>query len=159
MTRFGQNRLVKIIFSWMLLALIFSCKSERSTYSAFLTPEGGEKVNAGTMIRAKLEFAAPEGVDSVVYFIDSTRVTAAKDTAAVNVPTQDIALGSHVLLARIIKGADSEEVTTNIVVVASKPPVEYGFRIKNTYPHDPGSYVEGLEFHDGIFYESAGQYK
>jgi glutamine cyclotransferase len=33
----------------------------------------------------------------------------------------------------------------------------YGYVIKNTYPHDPGAFTEGLFFRDGQLYESTGQ--
>lgn len=32
----------------------------------------------------------------------------------------------------------------------------YGYRIVNTYPHDPGAFTQGLIFHDGYLYESTG---
>ena len=34
----------------------------------------------------------------------------------------------------------------------------YGFKVEESYPHDVASYTQGLFFHDGILYESAGQY-
>ena len=33
----------------------------------------------------------------------------------------------------------------------------YGFMVKNTYPHDPGAFTQGLFFRDGQLYESTGQ--
>ncbi len=32
----------------------------------------------------------------------------------------------------------------------------YGYRIVNTYPHDPGAFTQGLIFHDGRLYEGTG---
>jgi glutamine cyclotransferase len=32
----------------------------------------------------------------------------------------------------------------------------YGYRIVNTYPHDPGAFTQGLIFHDGHLYEGTG---
>lgn len=32
----------------------------------------------------------------------------------------------------------------------------YGYRIVNTYPHDPGAFTQGLIFHDGFLYEGTG---
>lgn len=32
------------------------------------------------------------------------------------------------------------------------------YNIVNTYPHDTKAFTEGLEFHDGMLYESTGQY-
>lgn len=34
----------------------------------------------------------------------------------------------------------------------------YGFKVEETLPHDEASYTQGLFFHDGVLYESAGQY-
>jgi glutaminyl-peptide cyclotransferase len=33
----------------------------------------------------------------------------------------------------------------------------YGFMVKNTYPHDPQAFTQGLFFKDGFLYESTGQ--
>jgi glutamine cyclotransferase len=34
----------------------------------------------------------------------------------------------------------------------------YSYKIKNTWPHDKRAYTQGLIFHDGILWESTGQY-
>lgn len=34
----------------------------------------------------------------------------------------------------------------------------YGFKVEASFPHDVSSYTQGLFFHDGVLYESAGQY-
>ena len=34
----------------------------------------------------------------------------------------------------------------------------YGFKVEEAVPHDVASYTQGLFFHDGTLYESAGQY-
>ena len=34
----------------------------------------------------------------------------------------------------------------------------YGYKVEETVPHDIASYTQGLFFHDGSLYESAGQY-
>jgi glutamine cyclotransferase len=33
----------------------------------------------------------------------------------------------------------------------------YGFVVKNTYPHDPQAFTQGLFFKDGQLYETTGQ--
>lgn len=35
------------------------------------------------------------------------------------------------------------------------PPVQ-GYRVINSYPHDPGAFTQGLFFHDGFLYEGTG---
>jgi glutamine cyclotransferase len=38
------------------------------------------------------------------------------------------------------------------------PPVVYGYKILNTYPHDPAAYTQGLFWHEGTLWESTGEY-
>ncbi|MBE0479911.1 MAG: glutaminyl-peptide cyclotransferase [Dehalococcoidia bacterium] len=33
----------------------------------------------------------------------------------------------------------------------------YGYRVVNTYPHDPGAFTQGLVFEDGVLYEGIGR--
>jgi glutamine cyclotransferase len=33
----------------------------------------------------------------------------------------------------------------------------YGYRVLNSYPHDPDAFIQGLVFEDGIFYEGTGR--
>lgn len=40
----------------------------------------------------------------------------------------------------------------------SRPVARYGIRVLASYPHDDNSYTQGLFFHNGTLYESAGQY-
>lgn len=41
-------------------------------------------------------------------------------------------------------------------IAPAKLPV-YTYRVVNTYPHDPGAYIQGLVFEDGFFYEGTGR--
>ncbi len=36
--------------------------------------------------------------------------------------------------------------------------IGYGIRVQEEYPHDTGAYTQGLFFHDGVLYETTGQY-
>lgn len=35
-------------------------------------------------------------------------------------------------------------------------PLHYGYRIVNTYPHDPHAFTQGLIYHEGVLYEGTG---
>ena len=39
-----------------------------------------------------------------------------------------------------------------------RPVAELGYELRRTLPHDPEAYTQGLLLHDGVFYESTGQY-
>jgi len=105
-----------------------------------------------------LDFPSGTKTDSIVYLLDSSVVARKKDTSRVNVSTTNLPMGIHLVTAKVYTGAAADDITSNIMVVASKAPEQYSYKIINTYPHDTSSYVEGLEYHDGIFYESDGQY-
>jgi glutamine cyclotransferase len=40
--------------------------------------------------------------------------------------------------------------------IASGEPQLYGYRIVNTYPHDPRAFTQGLDIEDGVLYEGTG---
>lgn len=44
---------------------------------------------------------------------------------------------------------------TAAMVVSAAPP-EYGYKIVHVFPHDKTSFTEGLEYHDGVLYETTG---
>ncbi len=142
----------------LLSILFYSCKDEGSKYTSFLSPEAGTSINSGNSIIAKLDISSSIHIDSIVYFIDTTKVGTKADTSSIEIATTGITLGNHVLLANVYSSGQKEEVTTNIILLAASAPVEYSFKIKNTFPHDATSYVQGLEFHKGFLYESSGQY-
>ena len=41
---------------------------------------------------------------------------------------------------------------------AALPAGDYGFKIVNTYPHDPTAFTQGLIWHDGHLYETTGRF-
>lgn len=55
------------------------------------------------------------------------------------------------------QGEDSTIRVGEFAVKASDAPVAYGYRVKNTYPHDKTAYTQGLYWHNGYLYESTGQ--
>jgi glutamine cyclotransferase len=143
-----------------IAAFLFSCTNDGkniASSSAFAKPESGELIKLGETLKLKLNFA--DGlVDSVAYFIDNQQV-ATKDTAAFEFDTKDLMLGSRLITAKIYRKGVAEEATTNVVIISNVTPAQYSYQIVKTYPHDVTSYTEGLEFIDGVLYESAGEYK
>jgi glutamine cyclotransferase len=150
----------KYIVFFAVSALLFSCTNDgknTASSSAFAKPESGELIKLGDPLKLKLNFA--DGlVDSVAYFIDNQQV-AAKDTAALTLDTKDFLLGSRLITAKIYRKGVTEEATTNVVIISNVKPEQYRYEIVKTYPHDVNSYTEGLEYIDGVLYESAGEYK
>jgi glutamine cyclotransferase len=62
-------------------------------------------------------------------------------------------IGSAALTLALIGGA----VAAVIGFQSKKPAPVSGFRIVNTYPHDRQAFTQGLQYVDGLLYESTGQ--
>ncbi|UKT63150.1 glutaminyl-peptide cyclotransferase [Pedobacter mucosus] len=158
---FGQkiNPIKSLLIVALTIAFFSACKNETAkTYRSFISPLMGLNVSSGKDIDVKILFGKDKKVDSVVYLIDTIRIISKLDTAGVSLKTAGLKLGNHLLTAKIFGGGESEDLTSNINVLSNKAPVEYTYKIISTMPHDTSSYVEGLEYHDGFFYESAGDY-
>jgi glutamine cyclotransferase len=147
---------MKKILAPALLAIymISSCKDDKKSIS-ILSPEAGSSVRSGEKFTIDVDFA-DQKIDSVVYLLDSTVISRKQDTSSVSASTAGIALGNHLVTARIYIGGTPQEQSSNIVVLTTNQPQPYTFAVVNTYPHDTTSYVEGLEYHDGLLYESDG---
>jgi glutamine cyclotransferase len=135
-----------------------SCGQNKSTVSeiTIISPEAGTIVKSGSNFLVHLDFPSGAKTDSIVYLLDSSVVARKTDTSQVNVTVANLSMGIHLITAKVYRGNISKDLTSNIIVTAPKAPEQYTYKIINTYPHDTSSYVEGLEYHDGIFYESDG---
>ncbi len=159
--RFGLkiNPIKNFIFIGVALAFVSACKdSTTTTYRSFLSPMIGLNVPAGKEFDVKVQFGNEQKVDSVVYLIDTVKAFSKTDTSAIKLKTEGLKLGNHLLTAKIFGEGKSEDLTSNINILAAQAPAEYTYKVIKTLPHDTASYVEGLEYHDGFFYESAGDY-
>jgi glutamine cyclotransferase len=67
-------------------------------------------------------------------------------------------LGIQTVKATVSIGDASEVIETKITILNNQSPKVYGYKIINEYPHDMTSYTQGLEFYNGLLYESTGQY-
>ncbi|MDN3585489.1 glutaminyl-peptide cyclotransferase [Pedobacter aquatilis] len=156
---FGQkiNRIKTLFFIAVAISFASSCKEETSTYRSFTSPLIGLNVKSGNEIEVKVLFGKEKAVDSVVYLIDTTKAISKTDTAAVKLKTEGLNLGNHIITAKIYNGSESDDLTTNVNILSDKAPDLYTYKIVSKFPHDTTAYVEGLEYHDGFFYEGTGE--
>jgi glutamine cyclotransferase len=138
-----------------LLAAI-GCGEKNQSVNLSLSPDAGTNYKQGEKVNIKVSYPAGYKADSVVYLLDSARIASRKDSSAVNFMTDTLALGTKVITVKVYSGGKENEVSTNINLLAAKAPEEYTFQVEKTFPHDTASYTEGLEYHDGILYESDG---
>lgn len=133
-----------------------SCKQPQEN-NLSITPEAGNTYKLGdkVTVQAHYQNITP---DSVVYLVDSVRVGKEKDSTALTLPTDSMHLGPRIITARLYKAGKEQEISTNIVLLPAKAPVQYTFKVIHTFPHDTSCYTEGLLYQDGYLYESGGGY-
>lgn len=92
-------------------------------------------------------------IDNVSYRIDGHNLEAVNNKLTLDLPT----LGNKTLIAKVTYDGTDVEVSKKIKILSEKAPSLYTYEILNEYPHDIGAYTQGLEFYDGVLYESTGK--
>lgn len=146
----------KLFVALALAMLVYGCKnSSNEINDIVLNPESGTTYKAGDAVSVNLKLGSAK-MDSVVYLLDSVRFASKKDSSAISIKTDTLALGPRVITARVYNGGKSQDISTNIVLLAAKAPEEYTYKIDRVFPHDTSAYTEGFLYHDGYIYESTG---
>lgn len=123
--------------------------------STFVSPEAGRTINVGDTIN--LQVKLNDKADSVVYFADGERLSNSVGEKPVSIQTDKLALGVKAITAKIYReGAEPEEISTSITLKSSLVPVKIQYTVVQQFKHDTESYTQGLEYHNGFFYESDG---
>lgn len=145
----------KIYIALLCAAILTACSKKENKSVYFLSPEEGTNISLGKTISLKLDIEAGS-FDSIQYVVDTITAGSKKDTTALSFATTNSTLGTHLITAKVFKGGTAEEITTNIVLLPATAPVKYNYTVVNTFPHDTASFTEGLEYKDGVLYESDG---
>lgn len=151
-----------ILLSFFAALSFYACQnktgSREESSSLSISPEAGGNIPAGKEV--PLQVTAPAGykADSVVYQMDNIRLGVQKGLSAFTLKTDTLPLGIKQITATVYQGKTATPVTTNIVLLAAKAPEELTYQVEKVFPHDTSCYTEGLEYHNGAFYESAGDY-
>jgi len=148
--KFKLNLLLAVI-----LLLAFGCRTAPPP-NLTLSPESGTILKAGKPILINLRNSIKP--DSIVYLLDSVRIGSKKDSSAFSLQTDTLKVGTRLITARVYEGGKSQEISTDIVLLSAKVPDEYTYKVVKVFPHDTSSYTEGLQYADGVLYESTGSY-
>ncbi len=97
-----------------------------------------------------------KSVDSVVYFINDTKIGSKKGIEKLPFELKNQRLGYLNLKAVVYFEGENSEATKRIELVSNVEPKALNYKIVNTYPHDTDSFTEGLEFYKDTLYESTG---
>lgn len=145
------NHIVGILFLGTLF--IAGCKSQQGKFE-FLSPKSGETIVLGQKVNIRMQFPDTT-IDSVVYTVDGEILDRKQDTSAVTLDTKEIGLGARNLIAKVYK-AGKEDVAYSNVTIVPESAAQLTFEKVNEYPHDTQAFTQGLEFDNGVLYESTG---
>jgi len=145
-----------LFLSLLIFFSVAACTSQkRSASISFLSPQPG-LVSLGDTIKLQLDVPEDQTIDSVLYFVNNEPIDKSVGNEPVYFNSSNLSFGDQLLTAKHYEKGEVAESSVSVTVVANKAPVQYSFSVVNTFPHDAGAYTQGLEYHDGVLYESTG---
>ena len=146
-------RPIKITILLALLTVVFSCGNNPEKYQEefSINLNVTEKVIPNNQtVQLSLNNPKNRTISSTYYSINGKDISESLDLSTVK-------LGKQTIEAVVKFDETSVSITKDITIVSSEIPKIYTFKVLNEYPHDPSSYTQGLEFHNGTLYEGTGQ--
>ena len=150
-----HNMLIPLALSFA----IFSCAEKNNLEKNVIslnTSELKQVYNDKEAIKLSLTLAPNTELDSVVYHLNEIRLGAVKGNEVLNAPLKGQKFGQYTIKGTAYSNQASKDVSSHIAILSSVAPQMINYTIVNTFPHDIKAYTQGLEFHNGILYESTG---
>ena len=144
------DKVLKII---IVATLISGCGNPSKPIKHFLIQTNANKNVISNADTLKLSILNPinKKIDSVNYVMNNSPVA---DIFSL----QNTSLGEKMIKAEVFYDGKKEVALQKVIIVNGSTPKLYSYELLNTYPHDITSYTQGLEFYNGVLYESTGQY-
>ena len=138
---------------FLFFLTIYSCGNSNITNPNFLISTNIEKniISNNDTLKLKINNPLNKTIDSIVYEMNNKVIEN-------SLVLKNITLGEKFIKAIIYYENKKQVSTTKIIIVNHSKPKIYTYKIINIYDHDIESYTQGLEFYNGILYESTGQY-
>ncbi len=95
-------------------------------------------------------------LDSVVYYINDTKIGQVNGNEPFKYPLKHEKFGKQIIKAVLFSNGKQEENTISIDLFASTAPRLLQYSIVNIYPHDSKAFTQGLEFYGDNLIESTG---
>ncbi len=152
----------KILAVTVLVLLLVSCgntsEEGKDLFSIVIKNQKKGYTTSDTVL-VLLDNKTNKAIDSVVYALNSKRAASSKKNSEVSLSLASQKLGKRTISATVYSDGNTYSVKNNIILLASKKPKLYTYKVLETYPHDIEAYTQGLEFENDVLYESTGRYK
>lgn len=122
------------------------------------TPNNNKRVKTGDSLRIDWDWKDITSADSVVLFMGNKRMNQIKKNQSTFIPVRT-PVGVQQLILKTYVNSKSNNTQKNIEFIPGINPIKSKASIIKKFKHDDRAYTQGLEIHDGFFYESTGQYK
>ena len=133
-------------------------KSKRNI--TIISPVNNKLYATGEKIEFSYRLKEPgEIIDSVIYYTRGRKIGVSYgDNTGYSWVSEGIKVGQNSFNIRFYFNDGTSENRSLILRFKSDiVPDNYGYRIKNVFPHDPGAYTQGLVYHNGWLYEGTGK--
>lgn len=162
--------IIGIVAGAALLFLLPNCSGESNPPDdnvsitqdvELIAPNNQDQFNVGETMIVEIQVNHPDLISDLTLYIDDTvyALNLPLETQTIEVNTSAGRVG-HLNVFLGYKDGDGKEHRDNRSVTFFsdiKPKYSKGAVVK-TYSHNPSSYTQGLEFHQGRLYEGTGQY-
>jgi glutamine cyclotransferase len=155
-------KIYNLLIVTVLILILGSCGNKTTSDSSFFTISIKNQKKGYTtsdMVSVTIKNKKNKLVDSVVYAMNSNRISSSSELSETNIPLQNSKLGSQTITATIYSEGESFVAAEKIIILSSITPKLFTYKILETYPHDIKAYTQGLEFINDTLYESTGTYK
>ncbi len=150
-------------FNFLLLFIlcfsIISCGSKNGKKSSPFSVEisgNKQEFKLHDQLKAGVRSKENINIDSLALFLGKDRLQYQGNSENISLTLDNVKLGNLPLKFVVFSSEGTDTLIKNIQILNDEAPVIYTYEIVNSYPHDMTSYTQGLEFHDGILYESTG---
>lgn len=150
-------RIYKSLFFIFLAVLFFSCDDDLTKQIELKFPDNQTKVPIGNNLNATLLLPKDEEFSGEI-LLQGERFSVEHKKIKIPISTE-LLLGKHQLTLNLNYLGKEISLQKQIEIINNTPPIFMGYKILNTYPHDPKAYTQGLEFYGDTLYEGTGQYK
>jgi glutamine cyclotransferase len=151
-----KHNFLFIILLSVILSQCGGAKKEINSLFTFNTTQFKEQYQSQESIDLTLLNPNSLRIDSVVYYVNETKIGTTKGLDKLTFNLKGQKLGYQTLKAIVYYEGELSEASDRVELVSNIEPKLLQYTIVNTYPHDVQAYTQGLEFYRDTLYEGTG---
>jgi glutamine cyclotransferase len=147
---------LSIILLGVALASCNGSKKNAVDYFSFDNSKFKPEYHSEDTLALSLLNPENKNIDSIVYYVNDTKIDTKKDLQKIDFKLSDQKLGYQNMKALVYFEGENQEVIARVELVSNIQPKLLQYKIINTYAHDYKAYTQGLEFYRDTLIEGTG---